>query len=119
MILHLLPETTWLDASREPSYLPASFADDGFIHCSPDDDTMLRVANSFYRDDPAPMLALTIDEHLLTSEVRWEPANGSDRLADVGRFPHIYGPLDIDAVVTVRRFVRDPDGTYTGFVTPG
>ncbi|MCL5995696.1 MAG: DUF952 domain-containing protein [Chloroflexi bacterium] len=30
-------------------------------------------------------------------------------------FPHIYGPLNRDAIVEIRRVVRAPDGTFKGF----
>jgi uncharacterized protein (DUF952 family) len=32
-------------------------------------------------------------------------------------FPHIYGPLNRDAIVEIRRAVRAPDGTFTGFAS--
>jgi uncharacterized protein (DUF952 family) len=31
------------------------------------------------------------------------------------RYPHIYGPLEREAVRRVRRLERDPDGSFTGF----
>ena len=31
------------------SYAPGSLATEGFVHCSGDDETLLRVANAFYR----------------------------------------------------------------------
>ena len=48
MILHLLP--AWLSETMgaDDDYLPAAFAADGFIHCSPADDVMLAVANGYY-----------------------------------------------------------------------
>ena len=30
-------------------------------------------------------------------------------------FPHIYGPLNRDAIMGIRRVLRAPDGTFTGF----
>jgi uncharacterized protein (DUF952 family) len=32
-------------------------------------------------------------------------------------FPHIYGPLNRDAIVNIRRMVRASDGTFTGYAT--
>lgn len=50
------------------------------------------------------------------------PANVTPNVAPDARpaglptqFPHIYGPLNRDAVVVTRKFVRTADGTYLGF----
>ncbi len=87
--------------TRRPRY-----AADGFIHCTDGDVEMLRTANRFYRDDPQPFLVLTIDLERTGSPWRFD---------EPGRpYPHIYGPVAPGAVMGVRRFVRDADGTFTG-----
>ena len=110
-ILHLLPLGDWEHflASGGSAYEPASLASEGFVHCTGSDELLLRVANSFYRDVPDPVAVLSVDPARLGSEVVWEAPPGSDPLA-AERFPHVYGPLDRDAVVAVRRLVRDPSG---------
>jgi len=85
------------------------------VHCTGDDDTLLAVANRFYRDAAEPMVVLTIDEGRLAAEVRWEtPAHPDGRSAtdDEPRFPHVYGALELAAVVAVRSMVRDERGQF-------
>ena len=115
MILHLVDEVTWLSLAPGQMLKPESLAAEGFIHCTSVDDLLLVVANAFYCSVPGGVLALTIDPSLVESEIRYELPPGTDPLAEVAAFPHIYGPLDPAAVVGIRRFVRDGDGTYIGF----
>jgi glutathione S-transferase len=74
--------------------------DVGYIHCS----TPAQVeatANRFYADLDQVVL-LTIDPARVKSAIVFEsPALDSDDL-----FPHIYGPLPIDAVVDTRFWIR-------------
>jgi hypothetical protein len=113
VILHLAPAEDW--ARGDDPYRPASLDQEGFVHASPDDGTMLAVANRFYAGRGDELVVLSIDEGRLTSEVRWEaPAHPDGRPAgpDEPRFPHVYGPVERAAVVDVRRIVRDEVGTY-------
>src|SRR5262249_5183364 len=48
MIYHVVPLDDWLALPDRP-YSPASLADDGFVHCSPDEATTLAVASVFTR----------------------------------------------------------------------
>jgi len=58
----------------------------------------------FYRGD-AGLVLLAINEDAVIPEIRYEPVPGQDR-----PFPHIYGPLNVDAVVAVHPFdPADPD----------
>jgi uncharacterized protein (DUF952 family) len=112
VILHLLSAHEWAALADADEYAPPSLASEGFIHCTGDDDLMLEVANLFYTQlDDA--LVLSIDEHDLHAEVRWEPPDDRPGLP---LFPHVYGPLNLDAVVGVRRLVRDADGRFTGYL---
>ncbi|MEU0719876.1 DUF952 domain-containing protein [Streptomyces lavendulocolor] len=110
MLLHIAPAAEWADP--EVPYRPASLASEGFVHCSPDEETALAVAEAHYRGAPGPLLLVDLDETLLTAEVRWEDAGG--RL-----FPHVYGPLDRAAVTGVREVRRDAAGRVTGLVPWG
>jgi len=111
VILHLVEARTWHGRPPGP-YLPDAYEHDGFIHCTGDEATLLKVANAFYRSLPGEVLVLVIDEARLSSEVRWERPPGHDPLADTPAFPHVHGPIDEDSVVAVQTFRRTPDGTY-------
>lgn len=120
MILHLAPAADWDAVPPGGSYAPASLAADGFVHCTGDDATLLRVANAFYRQLPGELVVLTLDETRLAAEVRWEPpAHPDPDAAPVSDhavlFPHVFGPLERAAVVAERRLTRTPDGTATGY----
>jgi uncharacterized protein (DUF952 family) len=84
-----------------------SLADEGFIHCS----TVEQVeatANRIFRGS-GELLLLVIDAGRLGAPLKWE------RATDVGEdFPHVYGPIEVDAVVDV---VAMPEGDE-GYVLP-
>jgi uncharacterized protein (DUF952 family)/RimJ/RimL family protein N-acetyltransferase len=102
-VLHLTTRTAWQAAQASGTYTPASVAEDGFIHCSLTDQ-ILWVANNLFREQ-RDLLALNIDPRRLQAEIRWD-------LVEHTFFPHIYGPLNTDAVVAVRPLLPDGDGIY-------
>lgn len=111
LILHLAFVDQWEAAQRAGSYRWSTRGrslDDGaaFIHCSRPEQVAL-VANSFYSDVTEPLCLLVIDTGLLVS------ALCDEDLDAVGiSFPHLYGPLNLDAVVDVRPYQRAADGRY-------
>ena len=107
--LHLVPEARW-DA-RDPAapYTPVRYEEEGFVHCTDGDVEMVKTANRFYREDPQPFLLLTVDLDATGSPWRFDEPGSP--------FPHIYGPIAPAAILDVRRFVRDPDGMFTGITT--
>lgn len=203
MILHLVSRAEWNSKPVNQPYVPDTFNQDGFIHCTQGDELLLDVANRLYRGIPGTFLVLNIDETKVTAPIKWEsptdgPPNGSspdmtapetppapattaakpdatqqaglpagasapktgepppEAKAEFGSelgaqstpppassgpalpaavtqlspppspalpaapapqlFPHIYGPLNRDAIVGVRRMVRERDGTFTRIV---
>ena len=119
LILHLLAAADAADTG--PVYVPATYAADGFVHCTDDDATLLVVANAYSRERSVPMVAWTIDTDELTSEVRWEapaPPDGSVPADTPIRFPHVYGPISRRAVIATRALRRDRDGAYVGYDEP-
>jgi uncharacterized protein (DUF952 family) len=102
-IYHLVPRGVWEEASDRP-YTADSLAAEGFIHCS-HAGQVAWAANRFYAaaDD---LLVLHIDPERLASPVR-EEDGGAGEL-----FPHIYGPINRDAVVAVEELRRGPDGRW-------
>ncbi|MFF5365766.1 DUF952 domain-containing protein [Streptomyces sp. NPDC013187] len=111
MIYHVVPHTVWTTITGR-TYAPASLAEEGFVHCSPDEATTLAVVDAFYRDAPGPLLVLALDEARLTARVEWEaaaPAPPPGVSGDV-LFPHVFGPLDRDAVDHVLEVRFDGEG---------
>jgi uncharacterized protein (DUF952 family) len=75
----------------------------GFIHCS--QGTQVEpVANAVYQG-AEHLVLLSIDPDRVRSEIRHEEVDGWE-----DPFPHIYGPLNTDAVVEVSPFPPGPEG---------
>jgi uncharacterized protein (DUF952 family) len=85
-------------------YVPADFERDGFIHTTEGREALSIVLTRFYQDRPEPFVVLYIDKDRVTAPVRY------DDPAEI--FPHIYGPLNRDAIVAVRAAARAGDGTF-------
>lgn len=102
MIFHLVDRETWRHAEAAGTYAPESLNREGFIHFSTPQQLQRTAAKWFPgRED---LLVVNVDEARLTSELRWEAVPG-----EVMPFPHLYGPLNLDAVVGVTPLVRDAD----------
>jgi uncharacterized protein (DUF952 family) len=110
-IYHIATRADWDEAQASGEYTRSSvgksLAEEGFIHAS-QAAQVARTANKFYRDVPGELLLLVIDRALLRAEVRYEEVPGAEL-----PFPHIYGPLNVDAVAEARPLPRQPDGTFT------
>lgn len=111
-ILHLASHDAWLAAVEAGAYQADSLSTQGFIHCSKPSQ-IVDVANSFYRGQHGLVL-LVIDPSRLDSELKWEPPAEPEpthaRAGDL--FPHIYGSLNLDAIVKVIPFEPDTKGTF-------
>jgi uncharacterized protein (DUF952 family) len=105
-ILHVTSRTDWLAAQNSGSYAADTLATEGFIHCSTREQ-VLRVANVVFAGQRGLVL-LVVDPRRLRPEVRWEP--GVDRPEDL--FPHVYGPINLEAVFRVLDFEPGPDGLF-------
>jgi uncharacterized protein (DUF952 family) len=108
-IYHMVPVGDWVAARGGEWYEAASLASEGFIHCTVGERNLLGVAGRYYAGEPGDWLVLVIDPAQVRTEVRWELQ--PDGLA----YPHIYGPLNVDAVTDVRRFPRDAGGGFLPF----
>jgi uncharacterized protein (DUF952 family) len=106
--LHLVPEPVWQTHQGAATYTPERYEEDGFIHCTDGEMNLLRVGDAFYRNDERPYLVLVIDTDRLQAPVRY------DDPAQI--YPHIYGPINLDAVVEVRRVIRLADGSFSEIV---
>lgn len=112
MILHITTNNEWEKARHESEYTATSLKSDGFIHCSTLKQTV-DTANIFFKGQKGLVL-LCIDENKLKSECRYEdPCGGGKHDPNVGSlFPHIYGPINISAVIKVIDFPPNDDGFF-------
>ena len=107
-ILHISSRADWLSARPTGSYEADSLSSEGFIHCSKPDQ-LLGVANTNNRfEGQNDLVLLCIDPNQVVAEIRYENLDIGDNL-----FPHIYGPLNIDAVTNILEFVPDNNGVFT------
>jgi uncharacterized protein (DUF952 family) len=104
MIYHIAAGADWEAARAAGAYTADSLASEGFIHCS----TAAQVAGTAQRffAGRQDLVLLEIDPARLTAELRYE--EGEPGVL----FPHIYGPLDLAAVVAARPFAPGPDGGF-------
>jgi uncharacterized protein (DUF952 family) len=113
MIYHLTSRQAWQEAQQRGEYRADSLESEGFIHCSTETQ-ILPVAEKYYRGQSG-LLLLQIDPTRLTSELRWEPPSGGAPPPGVPEgelFPHVYGPINLDAVVRAYDLESNPDGSY-------
>jgi uncharacterized protein (DUF952 family) len=91
MIYHVLKSEEWEQVRKQEIYTPETFAQDGFIHlCTAD---QLEGVVSRYFTGQGELVALCIAIEALHVPLRYENLAGGDEL-----FPHLYGPLNLDAI---------------------
>jgi len=104
LIYHITSAGQWSRAQAAGAYRGDTLASEGFIHASLARQVM-GVANRFYRGR-SELVILCIDVDKLRSELRCEAADNGEH------FPHIYGPLNTDAVVAALDFPASLDGAF-------
>ncbi len=93
-IYHIAFNKDWEEAKQKGYYEHPTLKSEGFIHCSLDN----QVAGVLerYFQGATGLVKLVIDTEKLTSKYIFD---WSKSTADT--FPHIYGPIDIDAVIDI------------------
>lgn len=105
MIYHIINHQDWQGAKTAGVYTPPSLESEGFIHFSRAEQ-VVGTAQFLYADQPI-LLLLEVDEAKVVPELIYE------RAADVGdMFPHLYGALNLDAVVRVLDFSADSNNIF-------
>lgn len=103
-LLHITPLGDWQAAEAQGHYAAASLETEGFIHLS-QPEQVVWAANQFYLGQSGLVL-LCIDSSRLTADLRYDEVPGH------GRFPHLYGPLNLDAVTGVLPFEPGAEGRF-------
>ena len=101
LIYHIAAAADWEQARRAGEYAMSTrgrtLAEEGFIHAATAEQVPL-VAGAYYRGVP-DLVLLVIDAERVRPELRYEQVPGQP-----DPYPHIYGPLNTDAVVETRPF---------------
>lgn len=99
LVYHIAKSDVWERESCGGEYRHPSLETEGFIHCSLAEQVPGTLEKYFPPREGLVLLEIEVER--LRSELRYE--NG---------FPHIYGPLNVEAVVAVRqppRIKKNPE----------
>ena len=105
VIFHIATSGDWRTALSSGVYAADSLQAEGFIHCSTISQ-VLQVANNLFAGQ-SNLVLLQIDPQRVSSPIRYEDLYHAGEL-----FPHIYGPLNLDAVVAAYDFLPDSEGDF-------
>lgn len=103
-IFHITTASAWHAAYAAGAYTAASLATEGFIHLSTREQVEA-TANRLYRGQ-AGLLLVAVDPSRLTAELRYEEGEPGEQ------FPHLYGPLNLDAVAGIYALLPEADGSF-------
>ena len=106
MLVHMAYRHEWNAALERGWYETGSLVSDGFIHCSTLEQVLIP-ANSMYRG-VQDLVLLCLDTAAIAAPIVYEDCY------DAGQeFPHVYGPLNLEAVLHVVEFPPNADGSFT------
>lgn len=94
MIFHVSKKADWDQAKQQGYFEVPSLQLEGFIHMS-QQHQISGVLDRYYKE-ATDLLLLHVDESRLTSSVKYELSPSLNE-----SFPHVFGPINLDAVVHV------------------
>ena len=105
LIYKICSEALWREAERVGVFAGAAIdLEDGYMHFSTAAQAPETAARHFAGQ--GDLILVAVDAGALGNGLRWEPSRGGDL------FPHLYGPLRLDAVRWVRPLPLGPDGRH-------
>ena len=100
MIFHITDTATWATSQQRGTHTGSTrgidLAEEGYIHCSTADQWPGVIERYFA--GATDLILLHVDEQSLTSPLVYEQLPGAP-----DTFPHVYGPINLDAVVDTER----------------
>lgn len=105
MIYHIATRTEWESQAGAPTYAPSRYERDGFIHCS-EQQQLEPVAGYNFRGQ-RDLVLLELMPTKLDPETRYEQGGRE-------KYPHIYGPINKDAVSRTIVVGCNDDGLFQG-----
>lgn len=95
MIYHVVPVADWYEQASASVYAPPTFEKEGFIHCCTKDQ-LPGVLERYYKGQSG-LLLVHLDESKLEHPLMYEKATHD------GLFPHLYGRINKDAVISIEK----------------
>jgi uncharacterized protein (DUF952 family) len=121
-VYHLTPASYYHRQPQDHPYQTETLAEEGFIHCTAGVEKLVEIADLYFANFPDELLALEIDPSQLTSPLLFEPpitpvqadiSPAKQAISDPNiLFPHIYGPIDRQAIVKCVVLQRDQAGQW-------
>jgi uncharacterized protein (DUF952 family) len=105
---HLVQRAEWEAADAGAPFTPVGFEREGFVHCTDGAVEVAATANRYFADLKDDLMVLVIDRSRLRAPVRYEDPSHI--------YPHVYGPIERDAIVEAVLMTRDANGI---FLPPG
>ncbi|MES2712912.1 MAG: DUF952 domain-containing protein [Pseudomonadota bacterium] len=106
VIYTMVRDADWAEAERLGHYAgSADDARDGFLHFSTA--AQLRASAAKHRAGEAGLVLVAVDAARLGAALRFEPAGSRP-----GLFPHLYGILPMDAVLSAEALLLEADGLH-------
>ena len=104
-IYKICPASAWREAERQGVYRgSADDARDGFIHFSTATQVPETLQKHFFGQ--RALFLVEVDGDALGDALRWEGSRNGEL------FPHLYGELDLGAVISVVNLDTRSDGTH-------
>ncbi len=104
-IYHITTREHWEKAIGANEYSHASLNDDGFIHASDKEDVLITA--ELYFKELEDLVLLAIDPEKVTSPIKYEVVPERNSL-----FPHIFGPINLEAIVAIPPFKKNISGKF-------
>jgi uncharacterized protein (DUF952 family) len=96
LIYHVTTTTEWETAKQKGFYESLALKEEGFIHCS--EERQVESVLTRYFSNKSNLVKLRIDTDKLNSQLIYDWSNAIE-----DTFPHVYGNINLDAVITVEK----------------
>jgi len=96
IIYHVTTQPEWLIAQQQGFYTAPSLEAEGFIHCSKAEQVE-GVLHRYFKGKNN-LIRLVIDTDKVAAPFQYEVAPSVNQ-----EFPHIYGPINLDAVIAIEK----------------
>ncbi|MEI8131324.1 MAG: DUF952 domain-containing protein [Leptolinea sp.] len=104
IVFHITSAKTWEICLTTGQYISDTFETEGFIHFS-GKEQVVATANRYYQGKKG-LLLLQVVVNRLAAKLKYEAAPSGEM------FPHLYGPLNLDAVEKVYPFEPEENGEF-------